>query len=42
MKIISNVLIKDLGSGIKKVIINDPKMSIQSLFLTIDIVCFGN
>ena len=25
MKTISNVLIKDLGSGIKKVIINDPK-----------------
>ena len=36
MKTISNVLIKNLGSGIKKVIINDPKTYNSLSFVTLN------
>ncbi len=44
MKTVSNVLIKNLGSGIKKVIINDPKtynsLILRPLVLTVGIFFF--
>jgi len=36
MKTVSNVLIKNLGSGIKKVIINDPKTYNSLSFSTLN------
>ena len=36
MKTISNVLIKNLGSGIKKIIINDPKTYNSLSFVTLN------
>jgi len=38
MKTISNVLIKNLGSGIKKVIINDPKTNNSLSFNTLNLL----